>query len=150
MTERPHDPAFVVYDGECVFCQNYVRMLRLKESVGPVDLIDARSDAPQVRDLWARGYDLDEGMVFSYRGRIYHGSDAIHALALLASPSTVFNRINATVLSHPAIARLAYPWLKAGRRITLWMRGRKLMGTPAVSAESPETDPLPASSDKPS
>lgn len=122
------EPALVVYDGECIFCQNYVRMLRLKDSVGKVELVDARSDDPRVRDLLARGYDLDEGMVFSYRGRIYHGSDAVNALALLASPSTLFNKLNASILSRPATARLLYPWLKAGRRLTLWVRGRGLIG----------------------
>lgn len=121
-------PALVVYDGECIFCQNYVRMLRLRDSVGKVDLVDARSDDPRVGELVARGYDLDEGMVFSYRGRIYHGSDAVNALALLASPSTLFNRLNATILSKPTTARVLYPWLKAGRRLTLWVRGRGLIG----------------------
>jgi predicted DCC family thiol-disulfide oxidoreductase YuxK len=129
----PGVDAVVVYDGECIFCQNYVRMLRLRDSVGHVELVDARSDDPRVRDLIAQGYDLDEGMVFSYQDRIYHGSDAVHALALLASPSTLFNRFNASVLSRPKTARLVYPWLKAGRRVTLWIRGRTMIadaGTP--------------------
>ncbi|GAB7555144.1 DCC1-like thiol-disulfide oxidoreductase family protein [Novosphingobium sp. 11B] len=118
-------PALVVYDGECIFCQNYVRMLRLRDSVGPVELVDARSDDPRVAAIAAQGFDLDHGMVFSYRERIYHGSDAVHALALLASPSSLFNRMNALLFSRPSIARLSYPWLKAGRRATLWLRGRK-------------------------
>lgn len=124
------DGALVVYDGECIFCQNYVQMLRLQESVGPVELVDARSDDPRVRDLTARGYDMDEGMVFAYQDRIYHGSDAVNALALLTSRSTLFNRANALILSRPTIARLVYPWLKLGRRLTLRLRGRTLIGKP--------------------
>ena len=148
MTSATDDTALVVYDGECIFCQNYVRMLRLKDAVGKVELVDARSDDPRVHTLWAQGYDLDEGMVFSYRNRIYHGADAVHALALLASSSTLFNRINALVLSNSRIARLTYPWLKAGRRITLWLRGRKLLGGPAKPAGLPDTAQDPLSSDK--
>jgi predicted DCC family thiol-disulfide oxidoreductase YuxK len=119
--------AVVVYDGECIFCQNYVRMLRLRESVGKVDLVDARGDDPRVQELIDQGYDLDEGMVFSYQHKIFHGSDAVHALALLCSASTLFNRFNAHVLSKPNTARLLYPWLKAGRRVTLWLRGRTMI-----------------------
>ncbi|CAN0407117.1 unnamed protein product, partial [Scytosiphon promiscuus] len=33
----------IVYDGECPFCSQYVKMLRIHESVGTVRLIDARS-----------------------------------------------------------------------------------------------------------
>ncbi|MEO0061576.1 MAG: hypothetical protein RLZZ08_136 [Pseudomonadota bacterium] len=123
--------ALVIYDGECIFCQNYVRMLRLKDSVGKVELVDARSDDPRVAAMVARGYDLDEGMVFAYRGQVHHGSDAVNALAMLTSPSGLFNKVNAAVLSRPATARLVYPWLKAGRRITLWVRGRHLIGNRA-------------------
>lgn len=136
VTAATDDTALIVYDGECVFCQNYVRMLKLRESVGKVDLVDARSDDPRARALVAKGFDLDEGMVFSYRQRIYHGSDAVHAIALLGSSSSTFNRLNALLFSRPAIARMSYPWLKAGRRATLWLRGRKLIGdAEAASSE---------------
>ena len=35
--------AMIIYDGDCVFCSHYVRFVRLRETVGPVALIDARS-----------------------------------------------------------------------------------------------------------
>ena len=38
--------ATIVYDGLCIYCNNYVKMLRLKDSIGSVSLIDARSDDP--------------------------------------------------------------------------------------------------------
>jgi predicted DCC family thiol-disulfide oxidoreductase YuxK len=129
----PNPRALIVYDGECIFCQNYVRMIKLRESVGTVDLVDARSDDPRARAIVAQGFDLDEGMVFSYRDRIYHGSDAVHAIALLGSSSSAFNRLNAMLFSRPTIARLSYPWLKAGRRATLWLRGRKLIRQSGVT-----------------
>lgn len=120
----PNSASLVVYDGECIFCQNYVSMLRLRESVGAVELLDARSSDPRVAALSAQGYDLDQGMVFIHGGRIHHGADAVHALALLTSSSTLFNRLNASILSNATAARVLYPWLKVGRRVTLWARGR--------------------------
>lgn len=38
----PPGPVEVVYDGECPFCASYVALLRLRERVGEVRLIDAR------------------------------------------------------------------------------------------------------------
>lgn len=137
------DAALVVYDGECIFCQNYVRMLRLRDSVGHVELVDARSDDPRVRAMQHRGYDLDEGMVFAWKGRIYHGADAVNALALLASPSSLFNRLNAAILSRPAVARAVYPLLKAGRRATLWVRGRGAIEHPGPDAGPDAVSAIP-------
>lgn len=133
--------ALVVYDGECIFCQNYVRLLRLREAVGPVELLDARSDDPRVHALQAQGYDLDQGMVFRWRGTTLHGADAVHALAMLASPSGLFNRLNAAVLSNRRTARTLYPLLKAGRRATLWLRGRGAIVPPATTATEPASRP---------
>ena len=32
---------YLIYDGNCPFCSNYVRFTRLRENIGSVDLIDA-------------------------------------------------------------------------------------------------------------
>ncbi|MEZ0497948.1 DCC1-like thiol-disulfide oxidoreductase family protein [Sphingomonas sp. IW22] len=121
------DKSLIVYDGECVFCQNYVRFFRLREAIGPVELLDARSGDPRVEALWRQGYDLDEGMVFAHRGRVFHGAEAVQVLASLSSRSGLFNRLNAAIFRSPAVARMLYPALKLGRRATLMARGRSLM-----------------------
>jgi predicted DCC family thiol-disulfide oxidoreductase YuxK len=117
----------IVYDGDCIFCQNYTRLLRLRKSIGDVELLDARSDDPRIRQFWTKGYDLNQGMLFLHQGQVYHGADAIHVLATLSSGSSFFNRLNATMFSSARLARIAYPFLKFGRRITLWARGRELL-----------------------
>lgn len=121
------DKSLIVYDGECVFCQNYVRFFRLREAIGPVELLDARSGDPRVDALWRKGYDLDEGMVFAHQGRVFHGAEAVHVLASLSSRSGWFNRLNAAVFASEGAARLFYPFLKLGRRLTLKARGRGLL-----------------------
>jgi predicted DCC family thiol-disulfide oxidoreductase YuxK len=123
--------SLIIYDGDCVFCNNYARLLKLKQSVGEVELLDARSGDPRVNEYWNTGYDLNEGMLFVHGGRVYHGAQAINVLASLSGDSTVFNRINAAILSNQHTARLAYPILKLGRRIVLLVRGRKLLSDPA-------------------
>lgn len=121
------ETAFIVYDGECIFCQNYVSFIRLKDAVGPVELIDARSNDPRVADLVAQGFDLDEGMVFVNRGQVHYGADAIHILSQLTSPVGALNWLNGRIFASPALTRAVYPLLKVGRRLTLMARGRFLL-----------------------
>lgn len=124
------EPSLIIYDGDCVFCQNYVRFLKLRQAVGPVELVDARSSDSRVRRFWAEGYDLNEGMLFVHRGTVFHGADAVHVLATLSGPSDTLNKANAFIFSHRKLARALYPAMKLGRRLTLLARGRSLMGKP--------------------
>jgi predicted DCC family thiol-disulfide oxidoreductase YuxK len=121
------ESALIIYDGECIFCQNYARLVRLKESVGAVDLVDARSGDPRVARYRRLGFDLDEGMLFVWRGKVHHGADAVHVLAGLSSRSTWFNRLNRAIFSSPAATTALYPLLKLGRRATLFLRGKGLI-----------------------
>ncbi|OHV72773.1 DCC1-like thiol-disulfide oxidoreductase family protein [Ensifer sp. LCM 4579] len=133
---RSEKGALIVYDGDCVFCQNYVRFMRLRDAVGPVELLDARSGDPRVAAFQRAGYDLNEGMLFVFDDRVYHGDEAVNLLAILSSPSSLFGWLNRAILSSRLAARLIYPALKLGRRITLRLRGRPLI--PADLDHSPE------------
>ena len=52
----------VVYDGDCPFCRSYVSLMKLREAVGKVSLVDARAGGVAVDMLNAKGFDLNEGM----------------------------------------------------------------------------------------
>jgi len=116
-------PTTIVYDGECPFCSSYVTLLRLREAVGPVRLINARELPGALLDELRGNHDLDAGMLFIRDGSIYHGDTAVHHLALLSSPSGLFNRLNALVLGQERLARRLYPALRLGRRLALALRG---------------------------
>ncbi len=120
----------IIYDGECIYCQNYVRLLKLREAVGPVELLDARSGDPRVAQYWREGYNLDEGMLFVQGGTIHAGPRAIHVLASLSSDNGVLNRLNAKLFSREWVARLLYPGMKLGRRLTLLALGRRALRGP--------------------
>jgi predicted DCC family thiol-disulfide oxidoreductase YuxK len=130
-TTQPNEtPALVIYDGECFFCQNYAALVRLKASVGTVELLDARSNDPRVAAYWQQGYDLNEGMLFVYGGRVFHGHEATRVLATLSSSDTLFSALNRLALSSPIAARLSYPLLKLGRLASLTLRGKRLLDDP--------------------
>jgi predicted DCC family thiol-disulfide oxidoreductase YuxK len=114
----------IVYDGECPFCASYVRLVRLRKALGSVKLVNARERTPEAVVLWKEGYDLDQGMALLYAGKIFYGAECLTQLALMSTKSGLFNRFNARLLSHPTVAKSAYPLLKAGRAVALWILGR--------------------------
>lgn len=115
----------IYYDGECPFCTRYVKLLRLRDSVGHVELTDLRDDAALRDELAQSGFDLDQGMVVEMDGRRLGGADATHAMALMSTPSGAFNRLNKMMFSVPLISSVLYPVLRSGRWITLFVMGRK-------------------------
>lgn len=125
ITERPKSDVYLIYDGECPFCSAYVKLMRLKHSVGPLRLIDAREGGSEVDHVRAKGLDLNEGMVFYYGDRFYHGADALNILALLSSGQSWFNKVNGRLFRSPTISRIVYPVLRGGRNTVLRLLGRK-------------------------
>src|SRR5262245_11758090 len=119
---------FVVYDGDCPLCSRYVSVLRLRDSFGPFELIDARTGHAAARELAARGYDLDEGMALIDGERIYFGDECVNRLALMSTPVGVFNRLNAAIFRSPRLSALLYPLLRTGRNAVLWLLGRPKIG----------------------
>ncbi len=114
----------VIYDRECPFCTSYVRLVRLREAVGPVTLIDARSDDPRVRAVQAMGFDLDEGMVVRHGDDVFYGEAAMRHLSILSAPGGLINGLMRRVFRSPRRAALLYPVLARGRRLVLRLLGR--------------------------
>lgn len=115
----------VVYDGECPFCARFAAWQRLKDSVGPVSLHNARVESELVSALWAEGFDLNEGMVLIWNDQVFFGDDCVNRLALLSSGSGLFNKLNSVLFRSSRVSALMYPMLRAGRLAVLKVLGRK-------------------------
>ncbi|UXN74092.1 DUF393 domain-containing protein [Devosia sp. A8/3-2] len=115
----------MVYDGQCPFCSRFVTYQRLRESIGPLLLIDARQRPDLVREFEAVDMPLDQGMALIMGGRVYYGADCINRLALLSSRSGLFNKLNAVIFHSPTVSWLLYPVLRAGRNLTLRLLGHR-------------------------
>lgn len=119
------DEVWLVYDGECPVCTTYCKYIRIRQAVGQLHLVDARQPGELMDEITAAGLDIDQGMVVKFKSAIYYGSDAVHMLTLLSSPSGVFNRLNYYVFSTRLGARVVYPVCKAFRAVLLKVLGIK-------------------------
>lgn len=118
------DGIVVIYDGECPFCQGYVKLVRLRDAVGKVELVDARKHSEVVAEARSRGFDLNRTMLVLHGKMIHAGSDAMTYLSLLSSKSGVLNRMVAFLFSNKRTSRLFYPAFRLARGVALRLLGR--------------------------
>lgn len=115
---------FLIYDKECPACHFYCQIVRIRQSVGELVLIDAREHPEVLQEITAEGLDIDQGMVLKMDGLLYYGADAIHLLALLSSRSGLFNRLNYWLFSSKKISDILYPILRSCRNVLLKLLGK--------------------------
>ncbi|MDP2716193.1 DCC1-like thiol-disulfide oxidoreductase family protein [Rheinheimera sp.] len=117
----------LIYDKDCPACNAYCQVVRIRQSVGELKLINAREDSETMRAITAQGLDIDQGMVLKMADSCYYGSDAIYMLSLLSSRSGVFNRLNYHLFKSRRVAKWLYPLLRACRNLLLkLLRKRKI------------------------
>lgn len=120
----PANEILLVYDKQCPACNYYCQMVRIRESVGELRLVDARESCEIMDEITAAGLDIDQGMVLKMGDAIYYGSDAIHMLSLIGSPSGIFNRINYWAFRSKPVSRILYPVLRFFRNLLLKILGK--------------------------
>jgi hypothetical protein len=95
--------------------------MRLRESVGKVELINARDGGETVDYINSKNINIDEGMVFLFNGQLYYGADALNVISLLSSGSTFYSKLNRILFRNKLFVSLCYPILKLGRAITYFI-----------------------------
>lgn len=119
-----NNEVLLIYDKECPACDNYCQVVRIRETVGKLRLIDARENSEVLEEITALGLDIDQGMVLKLDGQIYYGSDAIHALALISSRSGLLNRLNYYLFRSKRLSHVFYPMLRFFRNVLLKVLGK--------------------------
>ena len=114
----------LVYDKECPACDTYCQIVKIRETVGDLQLIDAREKSEVLEEITQLGLDIDQGMVLKMGGQLYYGSDAMHALALISSRSGLLNRINYWIFKSKSVSSWVYPVLRLFRNLLLKMLGK--------------------------
>lgn len=114
----------LVYDAECPACNIYSQIVRIRDGVGSIKIVDARSDSAIMSEITANGLDIDQGMVLKMDEQLFYGADAIHALALISSKYGLFNKFNYWIFRSKRISRLLYPILCFCRNMLLKFLGK--------------------------
>lgn len=114
----------LVYDKDCPACDNYCQVVRIRESIGELKIINARENSEVLEEITQLGLDIDQGMVIKMGGVIYYGADAIHALALISSRSGVFNKLNYLLFKSKRVSAVLYPVLRFLRNLLLKILGK--------------------------
>ncbi len=109
----------LVYDRECPACNNYCQVIRIREDVGELKIVDARENSEVRDEITEMGLDIDQGMVLKMGEQIYYGADAIHTLALISSKSGIFNRANYWIFKSKSLSAILYPILRTCRNLLL-------------------------------
>ncbi len=113
-------PVKIVYDGECPFCTNYAAYVRLRQTFGAVELIDARAAPDLNRELLAKGVNLDDGMAVIDGETIYAGADAMNFLSLNGQGGLMH-----AAMKSKGRAEFLYPWMRRGRNMALRLLGKQ-------------------------
>jgi len=114
----------VTYDGACPVCRSVVHRLKARHGER-IALIDARAAPDRVAALAARGLDLDEGIVVKAGDAYFSGAEATRYLAGLHAPAGLLERFAAWGFGSSRRAALVYPLFRAGRRLLLFLLGRR-------------------------
>jgi predicted DCC family thiol-disulfide oxidoreductase YuxK len=118
------EEVLLVYDRECPACNAYCQVVKIRESVGNLRIVDARENSEVLHEITAEGLDIDQGVVLKMGDQLYYGSDAIHTLALIGSRSGILNRINYWVFKSETISSVLYPFLRFLRNLLLKILGK--------------------------
>ncbi len=121
---REFGSAVILYDGECPVCGEYLDLLKIRELVDEVRLVNARRRPDLVADLRAAGYEINDGIVLAHEGGIVYGASALSLIAQLGGTGRTFNRASAALFRAPVIGEVLYAVLKAGRTLLLRLLGR--------------------------
>lgn len=116
-----HKKVYVVYDGQCPFCTAYCKLVKIREAVGEIELIDAREPSALMDEITELGLNIDQGMVVKIDEQIYYGDEAIHVLAMMSTDSGFFNKFNAKVFGSKRVSSILYPVLRDCRNVALWL-----------------------------
>jgi predicted DCC family thiol-disulfide oxidoreductase YuxK len=126
-----HDGNWLLYDGDCPFCNSYVALARFRALSPGFRPLDARRHPALCTAMRERGFDIDRGMVLSWRGRLYYGADAMWMFSRIDRRGTVLATVHRIAFRSRTVSRRLYPVFKTLRAFTLRATGRSRITPPA-------------------
>ena len=113
-----------IYDGECPFCNHFAELLELKSKVNNISILDARKNPKLVKELFNKGFDIDQGAVLLTEDKIFHGHEAINTVCNnIISPSSKLLKILTMTFKSSKRTKFIFPFLVIARRFALISKG---------------------------
>ncbi len=123
----PENEITIVYDNGCPVCSYYISFSSIKEKFGKLNLVKARSNEDILQYVKSLNLDINEGMLVYFKNKIYYGHDAINIISILGDKNSIKNSLAISIFKNKLISKALYPILKIGRRILLFILGKKLI-----------------------
>jgi len=117
----------ILFDGDCIYCSDFTKVMSMRSVLGELKLINLRDHPDLNKLLRMNDMDPNEGMVFKYGDELYFGAEAVHMLAILNRSTGFWGVVSRVFFRRPKVVKLLYPLMKAGRRVTLFVRNRKMI-----------------------
>tara|TARA_Y100001968_G_scaffold296339_1_gene304454 strand:+ start:1034 stop:1417 length:384 start_codon:yes stop_codon:yes gene_type:complete len=119
-----------IYDGDCPFCNKFAELIELKSGLPNLTVTNARESKLAIKELYQKGYDIDQGAILLKNDEILHGASAINWIcSQIKQPSDSLLRFISITFTTKRRTNLLFPFLLIGRRIILYLKGipRKLV-----------------------
>lgn len=71
----------LVYDWQCPACNLYCHLLCIRESGGQFRLVNARDNPEVMKEITARGFDVDQGMILKMNDQFCPQLDRLSGVA---------------------------------------------------------------------
>ena len=114
-----------IYDGECPFCNHFAQLLQLKSSLPSLQLIDGRKNLQQLKELYKKGYDLNNGAILINNGEIKYGAEAVSWIcSKLKEPNDSLLEILRIIFTSNKRSKILFPILLWSRRFLLSVKGK--------------------------
>ena len=113
-----------IYDGDCPFCNKFAELIELKSSLPNLTVKNARKNKLDIKELYLKGYDIDQGAILLKNDEILHGASAINWIcSQIKEPSDSLLRILSMTFMSKKRTNLLFPLLLISRRIILFLKG---------------------------
>lgn len=122
-TNNSKDILYLIYDGDCPICAYCSKVIKIRNSVGHLEIVNARNPHPLVEEVIRKGYDLNEGFIVKFQDKYYHGQEAAHFLSLVGTSSDFFNQLNVFIFKSKILSKILYPILESIRNLLLLILG---------------------------
>ncbi len=132
-TASTEPQSFVLYDGDCPICRQYMALSALRTLRADIAVIDARAHPDLVASLRSDGFEVNDSIIVRLAGKngdppkTFMGGDATRIIHDLASGNGAARQLALWVIGGAPWRHVLYPYLRGTRNLLLRIAGKPLV-----------------------